>query len=170
GDSASSLTTAPTCSSTATSSSPVGHYTTSCSGAVDPNYAISNVTGSVVIDPAPLTVTASSPTTSYGSTVPAITASYSGFINGDSASSLTTAPTCSSTATSSSPVGHYTTSCSGAVDPNYAISNVTGSVVIDPAPLTVTASSPTTSYGSTVPAITASYSGFINGDSASSLT
>ena len=40
----------------------------------------------------------------YGGSVPTITAGYSGFVNGDSASSLTTKPTCSTTATSSSPV------------------------------------------------------------------
>ncbi len=52
----------------------------------------------------------------YGDTAPTITPSYSGFVNGDDASSLTTAPTCSTAATSSSPVGTYLSSCSGAAD------------------------------------------------------
>ena len=55
---------------------------------------------------------------------PTITPTYAGFVNGDDASSLTTAPTCSTTATSSSPVGSYPSSCSGAVDANYTISYV----------------------------------------------
>ena len=54
---------------------------------------------------APLTVTASSPTMTYGGAVPTITPGYSGFVNGDTASSLTTQPTCTTTATGSSPGG-----------------------------------------------------------------
>ena len=170
GDSATSLTTAPTCSTSATSSSSVGSYPSSCSGAVDPNYTISYVAGEVTIGLAPLTVTASSASATYGGAVPTITASYSGFVNGDSASSLTTPPTCSTTATSSSPVGSYPSSCSGAVDANYAITYFGGTVEVSPATLTITASSPSATYGSALPAVTASYSGFVNGDGAGSLT
>ena len=57
----------------------------------------------MTVGTAPLTITASSPPMTYGS-VPTITPLYSGFVNGDTASSLTTPPTCSTTATSSSPV------------------------------------------------------------------
>ena len=169
-DSPSSLTTAATCSLTATSSSPVGAYTSSCSGAADPNYAISYVPGSVDVTPAPLTVTAPSPALTYGGTVPAVTATYSGFIGDDSASSLTTAAKCSTTATSSSSPGTYLVSCSGAVDPNYVISYAAGTVTVSPAPLTVVASSTTFTYGGAVPAITPSYAGFVDSDNAASLT
>ena len=58
--------------------------------------------------------------------MPVVTASYSGFVNGDTATSLTTKPACSTTAKSSSPVGSYATSCSGAVDANYNITYVAG--------------------------------------------
>jgi hypothetical protein len=68
----------------------------------------------------------------YGGTVPTITASYSGFANGDTSASLTTQPTCSTTATSTSPVGSYPSSCKGAVDTNYAISYVNGTVTVVP--------------------------------------
>ena len=81
----------------------------------------------------PLTITASSTSMLFGSTVPAITPSYSGFVNGDTANSLTTAPTCSTTATSSSPVGAYSSSCAGAVDASYWTIYVTGTVSIGPA-------------------------------------
>ena len=37
------------------------------------------------VTPAPLTITASSPSMTYGGSVPAITAGYSGFVNGDTA-------------------------------------------------------------------------------------
>ena len=170
GDSAASLTTPPTCSTAAESSSPVGPYTSSCTGASDPNYSFSYVNGSVEVDPAPLSIAASSASATYGSAAPAITPSYSGFVNSDSASSLATQPTCSTTATSQSPVGSYPSSCTGAVDPNYTISYVGGEVVVGTAVLVVSASSDTMTYGGAVPTITPSYSGFVNGDSASSLT
>ena len=170
GDTASSLTKLPTCTTTATSSSAVGTYTTSCSGAVDPNYTIVYVAGAVRVSAANLTITASSASMSYGGSVPAVSASYSGFVNGDSATSLTTKPACSTTVTSSSPVGSYATSCSGAVDANYNITYVAGTVAIRPVNLTITASSATVTYGGAAPTITATYSGFVNGDSATSLT
>jgi hypothetical protein len=66
-----------------------------------------------------LVITASSGSMTYGGHVPAVTAAYSGFVNGDTAASLTTQPTYSTTASSSSPVGTYESSCSGAVDPDY---------------------------------------------------
>ena len=71
-------------------------------------------------------VTASSASISYGEAAPVIQPSYSGFVNGDSASSLTTAPTCTTSVTSVTPVGAYGSSCSGAVDPNYSFSYVDG--------------------------------------------
>ncbi|MGA3328041.1 MAG: choice-of-anchor D domain-containing protein [Terriglobia bacterium] len=81
-------------------------------------------------NPAPLTITASSATMAYGGTVPTITPGYSGFVNGDTPASLTTPPTCSTTATSTSPPGSYPSSCSGAVDSNYTISYVNGTVTV----------------------------------------
>ncbi len=170
GDDSTSLTTLPTCSTTATASSVVGSYPTSCSGASAANYAITYQNGSVAVNTAPLTVTASSASMTYGGAVPTITPSYSGFVNGDDSTSLTTLPTCSTTAMSSSAVGSYGSSCSGAADPNYAISYSAGSVAIGTAALVVTASSASVTYGSGPPAITPSYSGFVNGDTANSLT
>ncbi len=103
----------------------------------------------------------------YGGTPPTINvAGYAGFVNGDTSSSLTTKPTCSTTATSSSPVSGspYASSCSGAADSNYSFKYVDGSVTVSPAPLGVTASDGSFTYGGTPPTITASYSGFVNGD------
>ncbi len=128
GDTAASLTTPPVCSTAATSTSPVGSYSSTCSGAVDPNYTISYTSGSVAVGRAPLSITASSPAMTYGGAVPAITPVYSGLVAGDTAASLTTPPACSTAATSTSPVGSYSSTCSGAVDPNYAISYTAGSV------------------------------------------
>ena len=101
----------------------------------------------------------------YGGAVPAITAIYGGFANGDSPASLTTAPTCATAATSSSPPGTYSATCSGAVDPNYAIGYVAGTVTVAPPPSPSPPPAPLCTQGGAVPAITPSYAGFVNGDS-----
>ena len=174
GDNPSSLTTQATCSTTATSSSPASPptYPTTCTGASGPNYAVSYSAGAITINRAALTVTASNASSTYGSTPPAIIPGYAGFVNGDTASSLTTKPTCTTTATGSSPVSGspYSSSCTGAVDANYSIAYVPGAVTVNQAALTVTAASVSMTYGSTPPAITALYTGFVNNDTASSLT
>jgi fimbrial isopeptide formation D2 family protein len=164
--------TPPTCGTTATGSSPVGTYPSTCAGASDPNYTISYVDGTVDVTKAPLTITASSGSMTYGGTVSTVTPHYAGFVNGDSSSSLSTKPTCSTTATSSSPASPptYPSSCSGAVDPNYTINYVDGAVTVNPAPLTITASSPEVIVGGTLPTVVAGYTGFVNGDDPSSLT
>lgn len=116
------------------SSSPVGDYETQCSGGVvGSNYTIAYLRGSFSIVRAPLSITAGDGSMTYGGTVPVITPSYDGFVNGDGASTLTTAPTCSTTATSSSPVGSYPSTCSGAVAGNYTITYQPGTVHVTPA-------------------------------------
>ncbi len=82
------------------------------------------------IAPAALTITAPSVSRSYGAANPAFTPTYSGLVDGDTASSLTTAPACTTTATSTSSVGTYPINCSGAVDPNYSFSYVAGTLRI----------------------------------------
>ena len=80
-----------------------GGYPSSCSGLTDPNYTPTYVGGTVTVKPAALTITASSPKIAYGSAVPVITASYDDFVNHDTAASLSTKPSCSTTVTSKSP-------------------------------------------------------------------
>jgi len=100
--------------------------------------------------PAPLVITASSASMTYGGTAPAITPSYSGFVNGDTPASLTTVPTCSTTATSSTPVGTDTGAdiCSGAVDSNYSITYVAGNMTVNQAATVISWATPAPiSYG-----------------------
>jgi hypothetical protein len=170
GDTDADLTAPPTCSTTATASSPVGSYTTTCAGAASKNYTIAYQTGTMIVKKAVLTITASSATVAFGDEIPAITPSYNGFVNGDTEFSLAVRPTCSTTATSTSPVGDYPTTCSGAVGANYDINYVHGMLTVAKAVLTVTASSATIAYGSTPPQITPFYDGFLNGDTPAELT
>ena len=74
------------------------------SGAADSNYAITYVAGSLTVTTAPLTITAVNKTKVYGAALPTLTATYSGFVNGDTSASLTTQPTLTTTATASSHV------------------------------------------------------------------
>ncbi len=139
----------------------------------DSNFAASSGTASetLSITKAPLTITASSPTITYGDAVPAISPSFSGFVNGDTASSLSPGPTCSVTGLpSGNTAGSYTTSCGGAVDTNYTITYSSGTLTISEALLTITANPATRSYGQSNTSFTVSYSGFVNGDGPSSLT
>jgi hypothetical protein len=131
-------------------------------GAADPNYTFSAVAGSVAVTKAELTVTASDASFTYGAAVPSITASYSGFVNGDTA--VATPAVCGTVATSASPVGSYASSCSGADDPNYTFDYVDGSVDVTPKAAVITASDATFLVGDDVPEITPSYSGLVNGD------
>ncbi len=169
-DSVASLPTAPTCTTTALASSPVGTYPVTCAGGVATNYTFNYVPGTLTVNPVALTITASSATVAYGAAVPPISPTYVGFVNGDTAGSLTTLPFCSTTAVAGSPVGAYPSTCSGATSLNYTIGYVAGTVTIAPVVLTITASSGTMSYGGTVPTITPSYAGFVNGDTFASLT
>jgi hypothetical protein len=152
-----------TCTTTATSESPVGIYPSTCSGAEDPNYAFTYVDGTVTVGPAPAVVVASSATIPFGEPIPPVTPSYSGLVNGDTEPA--TPATCTTTATQGSAVGTYLSTCSGAADPNYTFTYVDGVYTITPAdaPVTVTAPSVTVTYGDDIPALTPTYTGFGGG-------
>ena len=154
-----------------TASTSVGDYPIIASGAVDPNYDISYQTGTLLVTPAPLIITANSANKMYGAPLPALSASYTGFVNGDGPASLATRPSMTTTATAASPVlpGGYAIIASGASDPDYAISYQPGTLLITPAPLTITANNASMFQGAAVPPLSVSYSGFVNGDSPASL-
>ena len=63
------------------------------------------MTGTLTVTPAALTVTADDQTRVYGAANPALTVSYSGFVNGDTAASLTTPAAFATTATAASTPG-----------------------------------------------------------------
>ena len=113
-----------------------GTYYVTAHYAGDANHTASDGSAvGIIIDKAPLTVTASSHTVTYGDATPTITPSYNGFVNSEDESVLDTAPTCSTTYTDTSPVSSspYPTSCSGGVDNNYNFSYVGGEVSVEKA-------------------------------------
>ncbi len=112
--------------------------------------------GTLTVTPAALTITADNQTKLYGAALPTLTASYSGFVNGDTSTSLTTQPTLSTTATAASHVAGspYSITASGAVDSDYSISYVAGALTVTPAALTITADNQTKVYGAALPTLT----------------
>ena len=128
------------------------HTVTAVYGGDSNDYGSTSSAVTETVTPAALTITAETISKVYGSSLPALTASYSGFVNGDTSASLTTAPTLATTATAASPVGSYGIAASGAVDANYSITYVAGTLTVTPATLTVTANDASKVYGTANPA------------------
>jgi hypothetical protein len=149
-----------------------GGYPMIASGASDPDYSISYVPGTLLVTPAPLVITANNPTKVYGAAMPGLSASYSGFVNGDTPANLSTPPVLSTTATTTSQVlpRGYPIIASGASDPDYSMSYVPGTLLITPAPLVIAANNASMVQGAAIPALTVIYSGLVNGDTASCLS
>ncbi len=129
-----------------------------------------DVVQSLTVNKAPLTATANSTSKIYGTVNPVFTVSYSGFVNSDTAASLTTQPTVASTAVTGSPVGSYPITAQNGASSNYSISYVSGTLTINPAVLTITAANATKPQGTVNPPLSFSYSGFVAGDTILSLT
>ncbi len=131
----------------------------------DPTNPVFNVsltgTGTLAI----ATITVPSLSVTYGSSAPTITPSVKGLVGGDTIASLGTIM-CSTTFTGASTVAGspYKASCTGAANANYNIVYVNGSITVTPAALTVSASNQTMTYGSSLPTLTGTLSGVVNGD------
>jgi hypothetical protein len=93
------------------------------------NYALTQPTLSANITAAALTITADSFTKSTGTANPTLTASYSGFVGGQT-SSVVTGLTLSTTATTTIGLGSYPITPSGASAANYSISYVNGTMTV----------------------------------------
>jgi sugar lactone lactonase YvrE len=94
------------------------------------NYVATSLTVSIDITKAPLTITADNKSMIMGDIAPPLTASYSGFVNGDSPASLVHLPILSTTATAQSPAGSYAINVSGAMSNNYAITQNPGTMLV----------------------------------------
>ncbi len=132
----------------------------------------SPVQDSFTVNPAVLTVTANSASMTYGGTLPTFTASISGFVNGDGLGVVSGAPSLTTTAQSSSPVGTYPImAAQGTLSAqNYTFTFMGGTLTINPAVLTVTANSLIGTSGRPLPTLTYTITGFVNGDNQSVVT
>jgi gliding motility-associated-like protein len=115
-----------TYSSSVTPSSPIG-------GSFNPaNYIITYTPGDIIIDPAPLTITANNQTKTYGAGNPELTISFTGFVNNEDASVLSMQPMINTIANTTSPIGKYPITVSGAEASNYDITYVPGTLTVIP--------------------------------------
>ena len=96
------------------------------------NYNEASGGATIVINKAPLAITADDKTMAERTAVPALTATYSGFVNGETPSVLDAPVTLLTTATSTSAPGGYPILASGASDVNYDISFTPGVLTILP--------------------------------------
>jgi len=147
-----------------------GTYSITPGGLSAANYQITYGAGTLTITRATLTVTVAAETRPYGSANPAFSVRYAGFVAGETAAVLAGTLQFATSATVTSRAGVYEVGASGLTSPNYAISYAAGSLTIVPAPLTVRADSVERLVGAPNPALTASFSGFVLGETPAVLT
>jgi hypothetical protein len=96
------------------------------------NYTSAGASVSINLLAKPLVITANDQMMNWGGRLPTLTVSYAGFVNGDTAGSLLTAPTVTTSISSASPAGIYTNAINagGASDPDYDIAYVSGTMTV----------------------------------------
>jgi predicted outer membrane repeat protein len=157
------------CTTTATSSSSVGTYPiTGCTGFGLTGHDVSFAGGTLTIKPADLMIMGANQRITYGSSIPALTWLEKTFVSSTVPVSLATQPTCQTAATSNSPVGSYSITCSGAGSPNYTFHYDQGVLTIAPASLVIAAKNATVVKGQPLPKLKF-WANFVHHDSASSL-
>lgn len=170
GDDESAITAEPTASTSADATTGVGTYEITLNGGTAANYSLITDNGLLVIGKATLTATAEDKSKTYGEDNPALTIAYSGFVNGDNESVITTEPTASTTADATTVVGTYNIDLAGGAADNYNFSLNSGALTIGKAVLTATADDKSKTYGDVNPTFTVSYTGFVNGDDEGDIT
>ena len=124
--------------SLATLGAGVHHVAAVYSGDADYAAVVSPVLTTTVAR-APLAIVASSGSKAYGQPNPLLTATYTGFVNGETAASLTTPVLLWTAAGPSSPTGSYAIAAWGASSPDYAITLVPGVLTVTAPPAGVSA-------------------------------
>ncbi|MDP3700787.1 MAG: MBG domain-containing protein [Hylemonella sp.] len=150
GDSATSLSGTLQYGGTSQGAVNVGNYTIIPSGQSSTNYTISYVNGNLRVTPVPLGIAANSATRLYGDANPALSATYTGFQNGETSTVLGGTLAFTTPAGPTSSVGNYAITPSGQSSTNYTISYVNGNLGVTPAPLGIAANSSSKTYGDTV--------------------
>ena len=116
------------------------------------------------INPITLTAKVNDVSREYGDDNPQFSSTYTGFVNNEDASVLTSHGTYSTTATAKSDVGNYTIKQTGATAQNYVFEYEDGTLTVNKAPLTMTANDKTITYGSKLPTLDVKYEGLKNNE------
>ena len=150
-----------------------GYAITQGTLAADSNYTIAFTGSTLTITPAPLTVTANSQTKVYGTPIPALTDTATGFVD-TTVDGVTIDDTAASALTgklaraqfgtfAGEQVGDYAISQGTlAANSNYTISFTGNTLTITPATLTVSADPQTKVYGTNDPSLSDTATGFID--------
>ena len=154
----------------ATEASAVGVYDVTPAGLHSRNYTIRFEAGHLTVGPAALTVRADDKNKVYGAALPALSASYDGFVLHDGPGALGGALLLSTDATAASHVGSYAITPSGLTSTNYTLTFVPGVLAVTRAALTVRADDTTKLYGAPLPRFTAGFDGFVLGETPASLS
>lgn len=110
----------------------INHSTGSLASAMGYGFSYANDPGAITVGAKALTITADDATRPQGQANPVFTASYNGFVLGDT-SSVISGLNITSPANASSPTGSYDIIPAGASAANYALSYVNGVLTITPA-------------------------------------
>ncbi|GAA4732681.1 MBG domain-containing protein [Flavisolibacter ginsenosidimutans] len=100
--------------------------------ASDGFYPAANVSQTLTVAKAALTIKADRKTKPEGDPNPALTATYTGFVLNETSAVLSTPAVLSTTATTTSPAGNYLITVSGATAANYNIGFVNDSLIVKP--------------------------------------
>ena len=146
-------------STTAVKFSGVGDYAITVTLGSNPNYTVTPTNGTLHINPKAASVTADDKAKTYGDANPALTATVTGTVNGDMLNY-----TLSTTAVQFSNVGTYAITVTLGSNPNYTVTPTNGTLTINQRPATVTADNKSKTYGDANPALTATVTGTVNGD------
>jgi hypothetical protein len=134
------------------------------------NYDINYVNGTLTVNKAPLTITASNASKTYGNAAAPFGYTSSGLVNSDSISSVSLA---SLGAPATANAGTYAITADNAAGTglgNYDINYVNGTLTVNKANLTVTASNDSKTYGTLASLTGFTTSGLVNSDSVTGLS
>ena len=138
-----------------------------------PDYNTATATVTLVVDEATLRVTAHNHTMTYGGSLPVLTYTITGFVNGDTqATAVTGTPVLSTTAAATSAAGSYPidVAIGTLAAANYVFDLKDGVLKINNATLILATPDVTITYGSPIPALTYTLSGFVNGQTQATAT
>jgi hypothetical protein len=172
---ATAVTGTPVLSTTAAATSAAGSYPidVAIGTLAAANYVFDLKDATLKIKPATLIVTTPPVSITYDSPIPTLTYVISGFVNGDTqATAVTGAPVLSTTATSTSPAGSYPidVTIGTLAAANYVFDLKDGVLKINNATLILATPDVTITYGSPIPALTYTLSGFVNGQTQATAT
>jgi len=166
---------APALATAADTNSLVGPFdiTAGLGSLTSTNYSFVFSNGTLTVAQAAITVTAENQSRLYGAANPTFTASYTGFVNGDTAAVISGSPTLTTAADTNSPVGGYViTNTLGSLSAtNYAFTLVNGTLTINQTLLVIAANNDAKTYDGN-PYTTnngVTYTGFVNGETAAAL-